>query len=654
VTARDDDFLSHLELLLELERQEEWARFRALRDELSPQERAARGWAWLDLAAVDETWGLGGRLLVALEREGGRPIEGRIDAGDLVELRPRRAEVEEPARGVVARRSRSRVTVAFDRPPPPFVSEGRLSVELLPSDVTYERARAALRELRGLTGAATRRREVLLGQTAPRPGRALPFSPTRPLNPEQMEAASLALGAEELFLVHGPPGTGKSTVLVEIAVQAVRQGKRLLCTAPSNAAVDHLLELLLDAGLDALRIGHPARVAERLAAYTLDARVEAHADDLLARELFDEAHELLGYARRQRSRGRSRERFSNAREAQAEARRLLGEARQLERHAVRAVLGGARVVCATLAGIPSSELAEERFDLALVDEATQATEPMTLTAWLRAPRVVLAGDHCQLPPTIRSREAEAGGLGVSLFERLLRDHGGHPALAPQAPQVPQTAALSRMLREQHRMHEQIMAFPSEEMYGGALRAHPAAAGRRLGELLGPEHAIDDTPVLFLDTAGKGFDDEVAPGTESHRNPGEAELVIARLSQLLAAGLLPDDVAVIAPYSAQVQLLRQQAAARGLPEVEIDTVDAFQGREKEAILVSLTRSNAAGELGFLTDLRRINVALTRARRHLFLAGDSATLAAHPFYARLVARIQGDGGYRSAWEWEGANE
>jgi ATP-dependent RNA/DNA helicase IGHMBP2 len=640
VTARDDDFLSHLEQLLELEREEEWARFRALRDELSPSERAARGWAWLDLAAVDESWGLGGRLLVALEREGGRPIEGRIDAGDLVELRPRRTEVEEPARGVVARRSRTRVTVAFDRPPPPFVSEGRLSVELLPSDVTYERARAALRELRGLTGAAARRRAVLLGQTQPRPGRAAPFSPTRALNPEQMEAVSLALGAEELFLVHGPPGTGKSTVLVEIAVQAVRQGKRLLCTAPSNAAVDHLLELLLDAGLSALRIGHPARVAERLAEYTLDARVEEHEDDLLARELFDEAHELLGYARRQRSRGRSRERFSNAREAQAEARRLLGEARQLERRAVRAVLGGARVVCATLASIPSSELAEERFDLALVDEATQATEPMTLTAWLRAPRVVLAGDHCQLPPTIRSREAEAGGLGVSLFERLLRDHADH---------APQAAALSRMLREQHRMHEQIMAFPSEEMYGGALRAHPAAAGRRLGELLGPEHAVDDAPVLFLDTAGKGFDDEVAPGTESHCNPGEAELVIARLSQLLAAGLLPADVAVITPYSAQVMLLRQQAAARGLPEVEIDTVDAFQGREKEAILVSLTRSNAEGELGFLTDLRRINVAITRARRHLFLTGDSATLAAHPFYARLVARVQVDGGYRSAWEW-----
>lgn len=641
MTARDNDFLSHLERLLELERQEEWTRFRALRDELSPQERAARGWAWLDLSAVDETWGLGGRLLVALERDGGRPIEGRIDAGDLVELRPRRAEVEEPARGVVARRSRTRVTVAFDRPPPPFVSEGRLSVELLPSDVTYERARAALRELRGLTGAAARRREVLLGQTPLRPGRAVSFSPTRPLNPEQVEAVSLALGAEELFLVHGPPGTGKSTVLVEIAVQAVREGKRLLCTAPSNAAVDHLLEILLDAGLSALRIGHPARVAERLAGYTLDARVEVHEDDLLARELFDEAHELLGYARRQRSRGRSRDRFSNAREAQSEARRLLGEARQLERRAVRAVLGGARVVCVTLAGIPSSELAEERFDLALVDEATQATEPMTLTAWLRAPRVVLAGDHCQLPPTIRSREAEAGGLGVSLFERLLHDHSSHG---------PQAATLSRMLREQHRMHEQIMAFPSEEMYGGALRAHPAAAGRRLGELLGAGHAVDDAPVLFLDTAGKGFDDEVPPGTESHCNPGEAELVIARLSQLLAAGLLPADVAVIAPYSAQVMLLRQRAAERGLPEVEIDTVDAFQGREKEAILVSLTRSNAEGELGFLTDLRRINVAITRARRHLFLAGDSATLAAHPFYARLVARTQADGGYRSAWEWE----
>ena len=259
-------------------------------------------------------------------------------------------------------------------------------------------------------------------------------------------------------------------------------------------------------------------------------------------------------------------------------------------------------------------------------------------AFLRARRLVMAGDHRQLPPTILSSAAQSGGLGVSLFERLLNDHG-------DGPQIKQ------LLREQHRMHARIMAFPSAQMYDGALRAHPAAADRTLADLL-TDPALDAPPLLFIDTAGKGWEEELAPGTESYQNPGEAELVLAQLRALLAAGLPARDVAVIAPYSAQVALLRNRAltlfgtAVAG--DLEIDSVDAFQGREKEAVLLSLTRSNSAGQIGFLTDLRRINVALTRARRHLLIVGDSATLGAHPFYEKLLIHVQTHGVYRSAWE------
>lgn len=631
---RDPSYFDELLRQLAMERSAARARFEEERAKLGPAELEARGLLALDLEAVDEMVGLGGRVLLTFEHAERRPLVARFHAGDLVQLRPRKAEEVSPVSGVVSRGGRTRLEVSFDRPPPEWAREGRLRVDLVPNDVTFDRAEAGVRKVKALEhGRPRRTREVLLGNEPPRFERmgAGAVDAGRPLNPEQLEAVQRALAAEDFFLVHGPPGTGKSTVLAEVAAQSVEQGRRLLCTAASNAAVDHLLELCLERGLAAVRVGHPARVAPGLQEHTLDVMVEAHEDRRLARQLFEEAFDLMGYARRQRQQGRSRERFANARESAAEARRLMDEARALERKAVRSVLDRARVVCATLSSLDSPAIASEVFDLVLLDEATQAVEPLSLLAFLRAPVVVLAGDHRQLPPTVLSMDAARAGLSVSLFERLLADHG---------------EGVKRMLREQYRMHQRIMSFPSAEMYGGELRAHPSVAGRTLAEVLRAGVAVDAPPVLFLDTAGKGFEDAVREGSESRYNEGEAALVAARARELVAAGLSPRELAVIAPYSAQADLLREKV---GHPEVEVDTVDAFQGREKDAILVSLTCSNAEGAIGFLADLRRMNVAITRARRHLFVVGDSATLAGHPFYARFIEAAQADGSYRSAWGW-----
>jgi predicted DNA helicase len=278
-------------------------------------------------------------------------------------------------------------------------------------------------------------------------------------------------------------------------------------------------------------------------------------------------------------------------------------------------------------------LRDEAFDVALLDEATQTIEPLALMAFLKAPTVILAGDPQQLPPTIISMQAAKQGLGVSLFERLLKDCGDD---------------VKRMLKEQYRMHEQLMAFPSREMYAGELRAHPSVAHRTLAEVLNGDAVIDAPPVLFLDTAGKGFDESKAPGTESLRNEGEAQLIIDRARALLLAGLDPRELAVITPYRAQAALIREQLA--DVSALEVDTVDAFQGREKDAVLLSMVRSNTEQQVGFLEDLRRMNVAMTRARRHLFVVGDSATLSGHAFYARFLESVEALKGYRSAWEWQ----
>jgi predicted DNA helicase len=360
--------------------------------------------------------------------------------------------------------------------------------------------------------------------------------------------------------------------------------------------------------------------------WTLEARVAGHEAAAIAADLVRRALELRRDARKRKQR-RGPGRFSEAREAEREARALLSEARALESRAEAEVLSRAPVVLATLTGLDAPPLAGRRFALAVVDEATQAVEPATYAALLRAGRAVLAGDHLQLPPTVLSAEALAGGLARSLFGRLEALHG---------------EAIRETLLEQHRMNEAIMCFPSEALYGGRLRAHPAVA----------HHALpgDDAPFELVDTAGRGFEEATPEGSDSKVNEGEALLAAREVERLLARGVRPADLAVISPYDGQVQRLRQFLAARCEEGLEVDTVDGFQGREKEAVVVSLVRANDRGEVGFLADVRRINVALTRARRKLVVVGDGATIARHPFHDALLRHAQASGAWRSAWERE----
>ncbi len=609
-----ESHFARLQVLLNLESAAEKQRFDDARSKLSLVERAARGFVALDVEAVEEG-GLAGRSLITYAREDGLdPGGSQIHVGSLVRVTLRREQRDDAPTGVVARRTRSRIAAAFDEPPPDWATDGRVVLELLPSSVTHERLTGAVSRM----GEAKRWHEVLSGG-APRFDTPRSGAPNA-LNAEQQAALELADRAQDFMLVHGPPGTGKTTVLVEVIRRAIARREKVLAAAPSNLAVDNLVERLAAAGVEPLRIGHPARVLPSVLEHTLDQRVRDHESSRIARKLIDDALQLRASARKRQQR-RGPGRFSEARAHEREARALFAEARKLESRAQADVLDRAPVVLATLTGVATKLLAHREFDLAVVDEATQSVEPAVYLALLKAGRAVLAGDHLQLPPTLLS--PDAAELGISLFERL----------ASARPEAMVT------LYEQHRMNEQIMRYPSDALYEGKLRAHPSVA----------HHHIDSMPLVFIDTAGRGFEDETPEASESKMNIGEAELAASEARKLLVL-LSPGQIAVITPYEGQVQRIRALLAE--FAELEVDTVDGFQGREKEAIVLSLVRSNDSGELGFLEDIRRMNVALTRARKKLVVIGDGATIARHPFYDGFIRYAQSIGAWVSAWDRDSA--
>jgi DNA polymerase III delta prime subunit len=630
-----EDHFERLARLLDLESQAEAREATERGRRLSSADAERTGTSLVDLVIADEDTGLGGRYLVQFVKRSRSPLPWtRLNVGSPVVLSPQAAKGPANYRGVVYQRGEGSLHVALASTPDDLGDHDLWRLDLSSDEVAVERQRVALQRARLARGdRLAELRDVLLGQRQPA------FAPEQDdpaldpgLNDTQREAVRFALAARDVALIHGPPGTGKTTAVVELIRRAIRRGEKVLACAPSNLAVDNIFERLLAAGERAVRLGHPARVLPELRAHTLDLLVEQHPDVRLARKLVKEAMGLFRQAGRYT---RAKPAPGARQEARQEARSLLADARRLEAQAVEHILDTADVVCATTTGLDGELVGPRRFGLAVIDEACQSTEPGCWIPLLRCDRVVLAGDHCQLPPTVVSREAATEGFGVSLFERLMALHG---------------TPIARRLTVQYRMHQAIMDFSSLEFYEAELEADATVCEHLLADLPGVlATPLTQSPVEFMDTAGAGFDEEVEPDGESRLNRQEADLVCRRVQGLLDSGVAAGDIAVIAPYAAQVRLLREQLSVAGL---EVDSVDGFQGREKEAVIISLVRSNPKGEIGFLGDVRRMNVAMTRARRKLLVVGDTATLSGHPFYRRMIEYFEGLGAYRTVWEEEGS--
>ncbi len=616
--------LRRLAELWRLERAAAEARVAAVRSETPLRRRVARGDAIKGAQVADDEAAPGGRTLLWVAAE----EELRIKSGaPLLLWWGATPEDEESIRATAGRRRDGQLAILVDGEPPDRLLTGHFNVDRDDPGATFVRGNRALHVFieAGPHTDAGRLRPVLYGDR--KPGFDVPRD-WRPLDLElngaQRAAVAYALSALEVALIHGPPGTGKTRTLVEVVRQAAERGEAVLACAMSNTALDHLAGGLVDAGLSVVRLGHPARVSPALEAQSLDRLLEGTEAYKLARQWGAAARRMRQRAFRRRERGTAAR--GEVGEALEEARRLERDARDQLRRAQGVLLDQADVVCATAAGADSDLLAGRRYDLVVLDEATQTPDPVTLVAAKRARRLVLAGDHEQLPPTLLDPEAADAGLAYTLFERL----------SERAP------GAVRMLTIQYRMHADLMAFPSASRYAGRLEAGPSVAGHRLEDLGVAPDPLRLPPLVLVDTAGKGWDDEPDPDG-SYLNPGQAGRTVAEVVRLLGRGLAPEDLAVITPYNAQRRLLAQH-----LPEgVEVGTIDGFQGREREAVVLDLVRSNAAGHVGFVADRRRLNVAFTRARRFLLVVADTATLGRNPDFAAFLEVVDSQGGWVSAW-------
>ena len=503
----------------------------------------------------------------------------------------------------------------------------RLGVDLAFDETSFAAMREALDDVASAKGSRLAElRDVLCGFVAPGFRELQPM--TFPwLNASQQRAVNKTLCCRDVMVVHGPPGTGKTTTLVEAVYETLRREPQVMVCAQSNAAVDWICGKLIDRGVPVLRVGNPARVDDKVLSATYERQFEAHPD----------YPELWGVRKAIREVSAGRRRMSRA-DASALSNRL----HNLRRRAVELevkiqveIFESARVVASTLVGSDNAVLKGRRFTTLYIDEAGQALEAACWIAIRKADRVIFAGDHCQLPPTVKSVEAERAGLSRSLMETV----------------VDKCRSAVELLTVQYRMNEAIMRFSSDWFYGGRLQAAEEVKCRGILDF--------DSLVEWLDTSEMDFSEKYVSATGGRVNPGEGEFMLDSLEayiKRIGEKRVEDenlDFAVISPYKAQVSWLRRNAKKRNVlrrlkGKIAINTIDGFQGQERDVVFISLVRSNDDGKIGFLSDLRRMNVAMTRARMKLVIIGSAATLTRHPFYEKLFLSQKKENGVKKVSE------
>ena len=656
----------HFTRLLELlrqEKEEDLKQFLHLVRERPLAERIAQGLAWHPLKLLQTGFALGEKVFIVVERTA-RPDEPhQLRAGQTVNVFTTREHVLNPEKqGVINYVERNRMKIILNaRDLPEWLDLGALGVEMLFDDRSFTEMEKALHAVMKAKGVrlAELRDLMTAGRKGQAPVKTAPGSleeaataylAATSLNPSQRAAAEAIVNCRDVAIVHGPPGTGKTTTLVAAIREMCSREHTVLVTAPSNTAADLLTERLASQGLSVVRIGNLSRVDEQVMEHTLDAILARHPESKNIKKVKIQAAEYRRQARRFK-RSFSAEDRREREHLKGQARELEAWANTLEDRLVEQVLDGAQAITCTLVGAAHPVLEKRKFRTCVIDEAAQALEPAAWIPILKCSRVVLAGDPFQLPPTVKSIDAARGGLSKTLIERCLE-------VLPEEV---------HLLTVQYRMHRAIMHFSNEYFYGGALQAHEEVGERRLLSIdPSGETLTVFEPVVFIDTAGTGFEEKVTSSAKGNQtralsryNPDEALLLREHLLQLLEKfpeGQHPS-IGLLSPYREQVNFLddmaREDPVLSPLLQpgggLTINTIDGFQGQERDVIYISLVRSNSKHDIGFLNDYRRMNVAMTRARMLLVVAGDSATIGQNRFYQAFLDYCAGHGRYQTAWEY-----
>lgn len=620
--------LQRQRMLLEIEYNHEKEEFRKQTETMGVERKVRRGDAWFPISIGRSYYNSLNQMVVEVMRQPGSDIEHNFEAGRPVCFFTIKNDTS--TAGAKATKGGSKLqylsftaTVSYaeqDRMVVALPDSGRivdlqrqdaLGVQLFFDETSYRLMFEALdRVIRARSGRLADLRDIFYTKA---PASRYTFDAMRfPwLNASQEKAVNEVLWAKDVAVVHGPPGTGKTTTLVEAIFETLRRESQVLVCAQSNMAVDWISEKLVDRGINVLRIGNPTRVNDKMLSFTYERRFEAHPDYPQLWSIRKAIREL-------------RQQRKHADSWHQKMDRLKSRATELELRIRSSLFGEARVIASTLTGAANRVLEGEKYSTLFIDEAAQALEAACWIAIRKAGRVILAGDHCQLPPTVKSIMALKGGLGKTLMERIVENK-------------PETVTLLKM---QYRMNEQIMKFSSEWFYHGMVESAPTVSHRGILDY--------DTPMMWIDTAECDGKEEFVGENFGRINRAEAELTLQTLQQYLEKigkqRILEEsiDVGIISPYRAQVQLLRKELRKRELFRpyrhlLTVNTVDGFQGQERDIILISLVRSNDGGDIGFLRDLRRMNVAITRARMKLIILGSSETMTSHPFYKKLYEYV-----------------
>ena len=562
-------------------------------------------------------------------------IDTEISVGDMILV-----STDDPLRsdltGTVTEKGARFIKVAFDKRVPKWAIKKKVRLDLYANDITFRRMEDNLKHL-SLKGKNAL--EYILNERDPKKNRPTPYINyiDEKLNDSQKLAIENALSCENFYLIHGPFGTGKTRTLVELISQETRQNHKVLATAESNAAVDNILERLMDnKKLNLTRLGHPQRVSKHNITQTLAYKVENHKlnkkikkihkkiDNLIEkrkvhtkptpqyrRGLGD--YDILHFASKGKgARGVSSDKMKSMAkwiEINQEIDEAHDEIKRIENRMIKDIIDTSDVILATNSSAALESISRVKFDVAIIDEASQATIPSVLIPIAKAHRFILAGDHKQLPPTIISDRA--GELSKTLFEELIRMYSHK----------------SQLLNVQYRMNSLLMKFPNEEFYNNGLKSDSSVDDITINDILDGEH--DEEALLFIDTSSVDLEGEThLKDSKSIINNLEAEISVKLVQDYLNDGIDVDDIGIISPYADQVKIIQD------MTPVEVKTVDGFQGREKEIIIISTVRSNENENIGFLRDLRRLNVAITRAKRKLIIVGNINTLKTNQTYARLI--------------------